>query len=148
VLEIVEREQPAGVIVQFGGQTPLKLARGLEATGVPILGTSPRRSTSPRTASCSSKLLRRARPRPAAERHRDERRGGARRSPNRIGYPVLVRPSYVLGGRAMEIVYDEPTLESTCASRARLRGRPVLVDKFLEDAIEVDVDAIADGETW
>ena len=145
VLEIVEREQPVGVIVQLGGQTPLKLTRPLEAAGVKILGTSPDAIDI------------------AEDRRRFEaiaRRLGVAQPPNgtatsvaeaveaaaRIGYPVLVRPSYVLGGRAMEIVYDEPALREYFARAARVsEDRPVLIDSFLEDAYEADVDAISDG---
>jgi carbamoyl-phosphate synthase large subunit len=145
VLEIVEREQPVGVIVQLGGQTPLKLTRPLEAAGVRILGTSPDAIDA------------------AEDRRRFEQiaRGlGVEQPPNgtatsvdaaveiatRIGYPVLVRPSYVLGGRAMEIVYDEATLRDYFTRAVRVsEDRPVLVDSFLEDAFEADVDAISDG---
>ncbi|HEX9691544.1 MAG TPA: carbamoyl-phosphate synthase large subunit [Gemmatimonadales bacterium] len=145
VLEIVHLERPRGVVVQLGGQTPLKLARGLEAAGVTILGTSPDAIDA------------------AEDRRRFEaltRELGVTQPPNgtastveeaveiagRIGYPVLVRPSYVLGGRAMEIVYDEPTLRGYFRSAVRVSpSHPVLVDRFLEDAFEADVDAIADG---
>jgi len=146
VLEIVDREQPMGVIVQLGGQTPLKLTRGLEAAGVRILGTSPDSIDA------------------AEDRRRFEaiaREIGLTQPPNgtatsveealaaaeRIGYPVLVRPSYVLGGRAMQIVYDAPSLEEYFLKAARVsEERPVLIDRFLEDAYEVDVDALSDGE--
>ena len=146
VLEIVEREKPLGVIVQLGGQTPLKLTRGLEAAGVKILGTSP-----------DSIDI-------AEDRRRFDaiaRELGVMQPPNgtatsvaeaieiaeKIGYPVLVRPSYVLGGRAMEIVYDAPSLEDYFERAVRVsEDRPVLIDSFLEDAYEADVDAIADGE--
>ncbi|MDB4890845.1 MAG: Carbamoyl-phosphate synthase large subunit glutamine-dependent [Gemmatimonadetes bacterium] len=146
VLEIVDREQPMGVIVQLGGQTPLKLTRGLEAAGVTILGTSPDSIDA------------------AEDRRRFEqiaREVGLTQPPNgtatnveealeaaeRIGYPVLVRPSYVLGGRAMQIVYDPPSLQDYFATAARVsEERPVLIDRFLEDAYEVDVDALSDGE--
>lgn len=145
VLEIVEREQPEGVIVQLGGQTPLKLTRDLEAAGVRILGTSPDAIDT------------------AEDRRRFEqiaRDLGLEQPPNgtattvdealavaeRIGYPVLVRPSYVLGGRAMQIVYDGPSLQQYFATAARVsEERPVLIDRFLEDAFECDVDAISDG---
>ncbi|MDQ3243435.1 MAG: carbamoyl-phosphate synthase large subunit, partial [Gemmatimonadota bacterium] len=146
VIEIVAREKPLGVIVQLGGQTPLKLTRGLEAAGIRILGTSP----------------------DAIDKAEDRRRFdaiarelGVRQPPNgtvttvagalavaeEIGYPVLVRPSYVLGGRAMEIVYDAPSLEGYFERAASVsEDRPVLIDRFLEDAFEADVDALADGE--
>jgi len=145
VLEIVEREQPLGVIVQLGGQTPLKLTRPLEAAGVRILGTSPNAIDI------------------AEDRERFDaiaREVGVRQPPNglatsidqavaianRIGYPVLVRPSYVLGGRAMEIVYDEISLVDYFARAVRVsEERPVLIDRFLEDAFEADVDALCDG---
>ena len=145
VLEVVAREQPEGVIVQLGGQTPLKLTRALEAAGVPILGTSPEMIDV------------------AEDRRRFERIArelGLTQPPNgtatnaaeaveiaeRIGYPVLVRPSYVLGGRAMQIVYDAPSLETYFATAVQAsEERPVLVDRFLEDAFECDVDAISDG---
>ena len=145
VLEITRLEGAAGVIVQLGGQTPLKLAKGLEAEGVRILGTSPE----------SIDI--------AEDRKRFEalaRELGVAQPPNgtanevedaveiaeSIGYPVLVRPSYVLGGRAMEIVYDEPSLRRYFETAARVSPEhPVLVDRFLEDAFEADVDAIADG---
>jgi carbamoyl-phosphate synthase large subunit len=145
VLEIVEREQPEGVIVQLGGQTPLKLTRDLEAEGVRILGTSPDAIDI------------------AEDRRRFEqiaRDLGLEQPPNgtattveealavadRIGYPVLVRPSYVLGGRAMQIVYDGPSLQQYFVTAARVsEERPVLIDRFLEDAFECDVDAISDG---
>ncbi len=145
VLEIVEVEQPIGVVVQLGGQTPLRLARGLEQAGVPILGTSPEAIDR------------------AEDRGRFEaitRDLGVTQPPNgvahsveeavavaaRVGYPVLVRPSYVLGGRAMEIVYDDASLRSYFVRAARVAPEhPVLIDSFLEDAFEADVDAIADG---
>ncbi len=145
VLEVVMLERPRGVIVQLGGQTPLKLAKGLERAGVYILGTSPEAIDF------------------AEDRHRfDEltRSLGVAQPPNgtavdedsavkvaeRIGYPVLVRPSYVLGGRAMQIVYDEPTLRDYFRRAIKASPEhPVLIDCFLEDAFEADVDAIADG---
>jgi carbamoyl-phosphate synthase large subunit len=146
VLAIVERERPQGVIVQLGGQTPLKLARGLEAAGVPIWGTSPE----------------------AIDLAEDRRRFGALlvemgiRQPENgtatslaeglevargIGFPVLVRPSYVLGGRAMAICYDEATLAQYLELAAEVSpGQPVLLDRFLDDAFEVDLDLLCDGE--
>ena len=145
VLEVVDREKPIGVIVQLGGQTPLKLTRGLEAAGVRILGTSPDAIDI------------------AEDRRRFDqvaRELGIEQPPNgtaisvdeavvaaeRIGYPVLVRPSYVLGGRAMMIVYDEPSLRDYFQYAARAsEDKPVLIDRFLEDAFEADVDAISDG---
>jgi len=145
VLEIVAVEKPKGVIVQYGGQTPLKLARDLEANGVPIVGTSPD------MIDC------------AEDRERFQRllvQIGLRQPPNRtardahsaialaleIGYPVVVRPSYVLGGRAMEIVHQQSDLERYMREAVKVSNdSPVLIDRFLNDAIEVDVDAICDG---
>jgi carbamoyl-phosphate synthase large subunit len=145
VLSIIREERPFGVIVQFGGQTPLKLSVPLERAGAPILGTSPdsidRAEDRERFKEVLEKLGLRQPPNGAA-RSTDE----AVRIAAEIGYPVLVRPSYVLGGRAMQIVYDEERLrrymrEAVSASPEH----PVLVDKFLDDAIEVDVDAVSDG---
>src|SRR5690606_771741 len=145
VLEIVELERPLGVVVQLGGQTPLRLARGLEKAGVKILGTSPDAIDA------------------AEDRGRFEaltRELGVRQPPSgiafsvdeavavaaRVGYPVLVRPSYVLGGRAMEIIYDDSSLTSYFERAVRVAPEhPVLIDRFLEDAFEADVDAISDG---
>src|SRR4051812_37923849 len=147
VLEIVDREQPEGVIVQLGGQTPLKLTRGLERAGVKILGTSPDAID---TAEDRERFDRIAR-----SLHLQQPPNGMATSvgealevAGRIGYPVLVRPSYVLGGRAMQIVYDPQSLEGYFATAALVsEDRPVLIDRFLEDAFECDVDAISDGET-
>jgi carbamoyl-phosphate synthase large subunit len=147
VLAIIGEEKPEGVIVQFGGQTPLKLAVPLEKEGVPILGTSPdsidRAEDRERFMELLDLLALRQPPNGIA-RSTEEAMGIA----TRIGYPVLLRPSYVLGGRAMEIVHDEEGLRKylTHAVQAS-EERPVLIDKFLEDAIEIDVDAIADGDT-
>ncbi|MFP5299391.1 MAG: carbamoyl-phosphate synthase large subunit, partial [Actinomycetota bacterium] len=146
VLNVVERERPEGVIVQLGGQTPLKLAEGLARAGVPILGT----------------------PQDAIDRAEDRERFGAlladlalphppnglARSPEEaravarvIGYPILVRPSYVLGGRAMEIVYEESSLDHYMRTAVQVSpAHPVLIDRFLEGAVEVDIDAVFDGE--
>jgi len=145
VLAIVEAEKPIGVIVQFGGQTPLNLAIPLQKAGVKILGTSPqaidRAEDRKRFATLLRKLDLRQPPNGTA-RNPDE----ALRIAKRLGYPVLVRPSYVLGGRAMEIVYGPEDLNEYMA-RAVMASpqRPVLVDKFLEDAAEIDVDAVSDG---
>lgn len=146
VLEIVELEKPKGVIVQFGGQTPLKLARALEAAGVPIIGTSPDAIDH------------------AEDRERFQQmveKLNLLQPPNRlahsadtavslaaeIGYPLVVRPSYVLGGRAMEIVYNEDELQRYMLNAVKVSNEsPVLLDRFLDDAIEVDVDAICDGK--
>ncbi|MDJ0738856.1 MAG: carbamoyl-phosphate synthase large subunit [Gammaproteobacteria bacterium] len=146
VLEIVHKENPRGIIVQYGGQTPLKLAQDLEAAGAPIIGTSP-----------DSIDL-------AEDRERFQQlveREGLKQPPNRtatdpeeavqladeIGYPLVVRPSYVLGGRAMEIVHDEDDLRRYMREAVSVSNdSPVLLDRFLDDAIEVDIDAICDGE--
>jgi carbamoyl-phosphate synthase large subunit len=147
VLNIYEQELPEGVIVQFGGQTPLNLAEGLKAAGVPIIGTQPESIEMAEDRKLFAAMLDNL---------------GLRQTPSgsavsadeaiaiaeRIGYPVLVRPSFVLGGRAMELVYNGDDLRRYMQSAIEVSpDRPVLVDRFLEDAIEVDVDCIADGET-
>jgi carbamoyl-phosphate synthase large subunit len=145
VLEIVAVEQPIGVVVQLGGQTPLRLARALEREGVPILGTSSEAIDLAEDRGRFEALTRElgvAQP-PSGVAHSTEEAVGVAA---RVGYPVLVRPSYVLGGRAMEIVYDEVSLRSYFGRAARVAPEhPVLIDSFLEDAFEADVDAIADG---
>ncbi|MDH4348571.1 MAG: carbamoyl-phosphate synthase large subunit, partial [Gemmatimonadota bacterium] len=145
VLEIVHVEQPLGVVVQLGGQTPLKLARGLEAAGVKILGTSPDNIDAAEDRKRFEALARElgiTQPPAGTALSLDEAVAVA----TRVGYPVLVRPSYVLGGRGMEIVYDEGSLRDYFARAVRVApGHPVLIDRFLEDAFEADVDAIADG---
>ncbi|MEJ2342838.1 MAG: carbamoyl-phosphate synthase large subunit [Gemmatimonadales bacterium] len=146
VLEIVEHERPDGVVVQLGGQTPLGLARSLDDLGVPILGTSVDAIDEAEDRRRFEALCRRLEIRTPE--------GGTATSieqaleiAERIGYPVLVRPSYVLGGRAMEIVYDDPSLREYFDRAIRASPEhPVLLDRFLEDAFEADVDAIADGE--
>jgi carbamoyl-phosphate synthase large subunit len=145
VLAIIDREKPEGVIVQFGGQTPLKLAVALEKAGVPILGTSPdaidRAEDRERFEALLEELALR---RPPAGLARSPQEAEAVAS--RIGYPVLVRPSYVLGGRAMEIVHDVASLRAYMRYAVKASPEhPVLVDRFLADATEVDVDAISDG---
>jgi carbamoyl-phosphate synthase large subunit len=146
VLEIVAREQPLGVIVQLGGQTPLKLTRPLEAAGVKILGTSPDAIDIAEDRRRFDKIVRELdilQPPNGTASSVDEAVAAA----ERIGYPVLVRPSYVLGGRAMMIVYDADSLRDYFATAARVsEQRPVLIDRFLEDAFEADVDAISDGK--
>jgi carbamoyl-phosphate synthase large subunit len=146
VMNIVEREQPRGVIVQFGGQTPLKLVVPLERAGVPILGTPPDAIDRAEDRRRFSDLLDRlglAQAPGSTARSFEE----ASRIATHIGYPVLVRPSYVLGGRAMQIVYDEADLQNYMKEAVRVSPEhPILVDKFLEDALEIDVDAIADGQ--
>jgi len=145
VLEIVQREQPVGVIVQLGGQTPLKLVKPLEAAGVTILGTPPEAIDIAEDRKRFEKLARELgvqQPPNGTATSMDEAVAIA----DHIGYPVLVRPSYVLGGRAMEIVYDEPSLRDYFQRAVRVsEDRPVLVDVFLEDAFEADVDALSDG---
>jgi carbamoyl-phosphate synthase large subunit len=147
VLNIYDQEKPEGVFVQFGGQTPLNLASGLRAAGVPILGTQPESIETAEDRKLFAAMLDKL---------------GLRQTPNgsatstkeavliakKIGYPVLVRPSFVLGGRAMELVYTEADLRRYMANAIEVTpDRPVLIDRFLEDAIEVDVDCISDGET-
>ena len=145
VLEIVRLEQPKGVVVQLGGQTPLRLTKPLEAAGVPILGTSPDAIDIAEDRERFEALARRLgvnQPPNGTARSVEEAVNVARR----IGYPVLIRPSYVLGGRAMEIVYDDGSLREFFEKAARVApDHPVLIDRFLEDAFEADVDAIADG---
>ena len=146
VLAIVEREKPEGLIVQFGGQTPLSLAIELERNGAPILGTPPDaidRAEDRERFDELLELLDLRRPPGAVARSTEEAEVVAAR----IGYPVLVRPSYVLGGRAMEIVHDVDALRNYMHYAVRAsKDHPVLVDRFLADAIEVDVDAISDGK--
>jgi carbamoylphosphate synthase large subunit/REP element-mobilizing transposase RayT len=147
VLNIYDQEKPEGVLVQFGGQTPLNLASGLKVAGVPILGTQPESIETAEDrqlfAAMLDKLNLRQTPNGSATSTED-----ATAIANKIGYPVLVRPSFVLGGRAMELVYNEGDLRRYMASAIEVTpDRPVLIDRFLEDAIEVDVDCISDGET-
>ena len=146
VLDIIEREQPLGVIVQLGGQTPLKLTSGLAKAGVRILGTQPDAidiAEDRRRFDAIARRLGIKQPENGTATRLDE----AVEAAERIGYPVLVRPSYVLGGRAMEIVYDEGSLKDYFERAARVsEDKPVLIDRFLEDAFEADVDAISDGE--
>ncbi len=146
VLEIIHRERPAGVIVQFGGQTPLKLALALKEAGAPILGTSPESIDLTEDRDRFSHLLK--------ELHLTQPPSGTATNTedalaiaNAIGYPVLMRPSYVLGGRAMALVHDADELAAYMRDAVRASAeRPVLIDRFLEDAVEVDVDAVSDGE--
>ncbi len=146
VMAIVTNEKPTGVIVQFGGQTPLNLALRLYAAGVPIIGTSPESIDLAEDRKRFGKLLREL-DIPQPENGTAVTVDEARKVASEIGYPVLVRPSYVLGGRAMAIIYDEKSLERYVGSAVDLSpGRPVLIDRFLEDAREYDVDALADGQ--
>ena len=146
VMEIIEIEQPKGVIVQFGGQTPLKLARALEAAGAPIIGTSPDSIDLAEDRERFKKLvddLELRQPPNRTARNRDE----ALEMGADVGYPLVVRPSYVLGGRAMEIVHNEEDLAEYMAAAIDVSNdSPVLLDRFLDMAIEVDVDAVCDGE--
>jgi carbamoyl-phosphate synthase large subunit len=146
VIHIVNREKPNGVIVQFGGQTPLNLALDLQHAGVPIIGTSPESIDLAEDRKRFGELLRTLdipQPQNGTAVALEEARAVARQ----IGYPVLVRPSYVLGGRAMVVVYDERALDSYMAAAVQVsHERPILIDKFLEDAYEVDVDALCDEE--
>ena len=146
VLNIYDQEKPEGVIVQFGGQTPLNLAAGLKAAGVPIIGTQPESIELAEDRKLFAEMLDRLglRQTPSGSAVSEDE---AITIAERIGYPVLVRPSFVLGGRAMELVYHPEDLRRYMQSAIEVsRQRPVLVDRFLEDAIEVDVDCIADGE--
>ncbi len=146
VLNIADRIQPDGVIVQLGGQTPLNLARALDAAGLPIIGTTVDTIEMAEDREKFRELLDRLglkQPASGIARTLEQ----ARREVARIGYPSLVRPSFVLGGRAMEICYDQAQFERYVAEAfAVAQGQPVLIDRFLEDAIEVDVDCIADGQ--
>ncbi len=146
VLEIVAIEKPVGVIVQFGGQTPLKLARDLEANGVPIIGTSPDSIDVAEDRERFQKLLVKLKlKQPPNRTARSVAKALA--AAGEIGYPLVVRPSYVLGGRAMEIVHEQSELERYMREAIKVSNdSPVLLDRFLDDAIEVDVDAVSDGK--
>ena len=147
VLNIVEFEKPDGVVIQFGGQTPLKIANALADAGVPIIGTSPENIDLAEDREKFGNILDKLKikcPKYGTGRTLDEVVSVA----NRIGFPVLARPSYVLGGRAMEIVYSKEQLIDYIARSADVtEGHPILIDEFLEDAFEFDVDALSDGET-
>jgi carbamoyl-phosphate synthase large subunit len=146
VLAICRREKPDGVIVQFGGQTPLNLAAGLHAAGVPILGTPVEAIDRAEDRGMFAEMLTKLELRSPANGIAFDAEQAAVIA-DKIGFPVLMRPSFVLGGRAMEIVYDQKDLKRYMAEAVVVsKDRPVLVDKFLEDAIEVDVDCISDGE--
>ena len=146
VLEIVEIEQPKGVIVQYGGQTPLKLAVDLENAGVPILGTSPEAIDRAEDRERFQQMIQRLgllQPDNATVRSQEE----AVRAAEKIGYPLVVRPSYVLGGRAMEIVHQETELKRYMNEAVQVSNdSPVLLDRFLSNAVEVDIDAVCDSE--
>ncbi|HTY49699.1 MAG TPA: carbamoyl-phosphate synthase large subunit [Steroidobacteraceae bacterium] len=146
VLEILEREKPAGVIVQFGGQTPLKLARALEEAGAPIIGTTPESIDVAEDRERFQQLVRQlALKQPANATARTEEQ--AVQLARAVGFPLVVRPSYVLGGRAMEVVFNEEDLRAYMTDAVRVSNdSPVLLDRFLDVAIEVDVDAVCDGE--
>jgi carbamoyl-phosphate synthase large subunit len=145
-MELIDLEKPKGVIVQYGGQTPLKLARDLEAAGAPIIGTSPDSIDLAEDRERFQKLIDKLdllQPPNRTARAEEE----AVKLAAEIGYPLVVRPSYVLGGRAMEIVYNEEELRRYMNEAVKVSNEsPVLLDRFLDDAIEVDVDAICDGE--
>ena len=145
VLEIVAKEKPVGVIVQFGGQTPLKLAVALEKAGVPIIGTSPDAIDRAEDRERFQEMLNKLgllQPENGTARSFEE----AEKVVERIGYPVVVRPSYVLGGRAMEIVYDQENLQRYMKTAVLVSPEhPILIDSFLDEAIEIDVDALCDG---
>jgi len=146
VLEIIAKEKPGGVIVQFGGQTPLKLSRALEAAGAPIIGTSPDSIDVAEDRERFQQLVRRLglkQPANATARTEEQAVVLARE----VGYPLVVRPSYVLGGRAMEVVFNEDDLRAYMGHAMKVSNdSPVLLDRFLDVAIEVDVDAVCDGE--
>jgi len=147
VLNVIEREKPEGVIVQFGGQTPLNLSAGLEAAGVKILGTSPQAIQLSEDREEFAKLLAELgipQPENGIARSLEE----AREVASQISYPVLVRPSFVLGGRAMALVESEDSLQGFIDKAITAApGQPILIDKFMEDAFEIDVDALADGKS-
>ncbi|MCC6373337.1 MAG: carbamoyl-phosphate synthase large subunit, partial [Moraxellaceae bacterium] len=145
VLEIVRVEKPKGVIVQYGGQTPLKLARDLEAAGVPIIGTSPDSIDRAEDRERFQQMVERLNLRQPPNRTARSAEDGVRLAVE-VGYPLVVRPSYVLGGRAMEIVYNEDELRRYMREAVQVSNEsPVLLDRFLDDAIEVDVDCVSDG---
>jgi len=147
VMNIVDKEKPDGIIVQFGGQTPLNLAHQLEQAGAPIIGTSVKSIDRAEDRHKFAKLIKKLKinqPPNGSATSKEE----AVKIAKRIGYPVLVRPSYVLGGRSMKIVYDETSLiEFVEEARDTSKEKPILIDRFLEGAVEVDVDAVSDGKT-
>ncbi|MEZ4669183.1 MAG: carbamoyl-phosphate synthase large subunit [Anaerolineae bacterium] len=146
VLNIIDAEKPDGILVQFGGQTPLNIARALHEAGAPIWGTSYDTINLAEDRKQFNALMEKleiAQPDGGTALTRDEALAVA----NRIGYPVLIRPSYVLGGRGMEIVFDDAALINWIDTNIEWNGHPVLIDRFLDDAFEVDVDALCDGQT-
>lgn len=146
VMNIIDKEKPDGVIVQLGGQTPLNLARQLEKAGARIIGTSVNSIDRAEDRDKFAKVLKKLKL-SQPENGSASGKKAIMEIARRIGFPVLVRPSYVLGGRAMKIIYDEKTLSGFIQeAQEASAGRPVLIDKFLEDAVEVDVDAISDGK--
>lgn len=146
VLEIIDLEKPKGVIVQYGGQTPLKLARDLEAAGAPIIGTTPDSIDLAEDRERFQQMIEKLGLRQPPNRTAREPEEAVRLA-EEIGYPLVVRPSYVLGGRAMEIVYAESELRTYMRDAVKVSNEsPVLLDRFLDDAVEVDIDAICDGK--
>lgn len=146
VLEVIHKEQPAGVIVQYGGQTPLKLANDLEAAGAPIIGTSPDSIDLAEDRERFQQLVEKLNLRQPPNRTARDTESAVQLA-DEIGYPLVVRPSYVLGGRAMEIVYNENELRRYMREAVSVSNdSPVLLDRFLDDTIEVDIDAISDGK--
>ncbi len=145
IMNIVDKEKPDGVIVQFGGQTPLNLARQLEDAGVPIVGTSVKSIDKAEDRDKFTRLIKKlkiSQPANGSATSKEE----AKRIARKIGYPILIRPSYVLGGRAMKIVYNNTSLDEFIKEAKEVNEElPILIDKFLEDAVEVDVDAVSDG---
>ncbi|MEW6008187.1 MAG: carbamoyl-phosphate synthase large subunit [Candidatus Omnitrophota bacterium] len=146
VMNIIDKEKPNGVIVQFGGQTPLNLAERLEKAGAPIIGTSVKSIDMAEDREKFSKLVNKLKINQPANGSATSKQE-AKRIAKKIGYPILVRPSYVLGGRAMRLVYDEENLLEFIQEAQEVSSEhPILIDKFLEDAVEVDVDAVSDGK--
>ncbi|MBQ3835271.1 MAG: carbamoyl-phosphate synthase large subunit, partial [Elusimicrobia bacterium] len=146
VLNIADKEKPEGVVVQFGGQTPLNLAAALNKAGLKILGTSVESIDMAEDRKIFSKVLKKLNI-PQADSGTATTFEEAKEIAKKIGYPVMVRPSYVLGGRAMEIVYDEEHLETYISKATDVtEGKPILIDKYLDNAIEIDVDALSDGK--
>jgi carbamoyl-phosphate synthase large subunit len=146
VMNILDREKPQGVVVQFGGQTPLKLAVPLQAAGAPIIGTSPESIDVAEDRKLFGAMLRRLKIR-QPDNGIAMNAKQARPVAQKVGYPVMIRPSYVLGGRAMEVAYDEMSIDAFVAKAMEAApNKPILIDHFLEDAIEVDVDCVCDGK--